>query len=111
MVLPDLGLFTIGYGDGSAVGGFYAADIVNVGGAEIPQAIGVAVAAKGSGFDNGLFGIGLDEGESITKNGSKPYPGYVQTLRDNSLIDVRAYSVYLNSKSKLLALLDSCLAY
>lgn len=98
--MPDLGDFGIGYGDGSSVQGYYGADQVGIGNVVAPQIIGIATKQSGDGFEGGIFGIGLDDGESITDSDQSSYPGYISTLKNYNLIATRAYSLFLNSRSK-----------
>ncbi|KAF9904531.1 1,3-beta-glucanosyltransferase [Linnemannia zychae] len=71
--------WNIGYGDGSTASGFLGSDMVNVGGIQVRQTIGLATAESsqfGSSPDDGLFGLGFNTIESVRG---------VKTFLDNAI--------------------------
>lgn len=101
VALPDLGQFHVSYGSSpQGVTGFYAADIVLVGGASVKQIIGVAEQAGDGTPPGGIFGIGLPQGESVFDTSGQSYPGYLDNLKSAGYINTRAYSIYLEDQSK-----------
>lgn len=81
--------------------GYYAYENVGVAGKHINQVIGVAQNVTGHpGRQQGIFGVGLDKGESYYDKYGKYYPGYISSLVNSNVIASHTYSIYLNSKSK-----------
>ncbi|KAF9139943.1 hypothetical protein BG015_001844 [Linnemannia schmuckeri] len=60
--------WSISYGDGSTASGFLGSDMIDVGGIQVRQTIGLATAESaqfGSSPDDGLFGLGFSTIESV----------------------------------------------
>ncbi|KAF9283781.1 hypothetical protein BGZ88_010297 [Linnemannia elongata] len=71
--------WNVGYGDGSTASGFLGSDMVDVGGIQVRQTIGLATAESaqfGSSPDDGLFGLGFNTLESVRG---------VKTFLDNAI--------------------------
>ncbi|KAF9170916.1 hypothetical protein BGX21_008267 [Mortierella sp. AD011] len=71
--------WSISYGDGSGASGILGSDIVNVGGISVRQTIGLATKESsqfGSSPEDGLFGLGFDNIESVSG---------VKTFMDNAI--------------------------
>lgn len=96
-----LGAFTENYfTNDSMVNGFYASDILTIGGAAVRQVVGVATSAGSGDPPGGILGIGLSSDESIVNQGGKAFPGYIDTMVQKGLIKTRAYSIYFEDESK-----------
>ena len=97
--------FIAAYGDGTQINGTYANDTVAFAGATVT---GATFAAATTGVSNdtltGIMGIGYSAGESFSasnENSTGVYPNIVQSLKDQGVIDVMAYSLWLNDLCKL----------
>ncbi|KAI1114650.1 aspartic peptidase domain-containing protein [Nemania sp. NC0429] len=88
--LVDPDAFQIQYLDGSGAEGDYIKDSFHIGGVSI-NALQVGL-AENSSINSGLLGIGFNTNVAA----DKPYPNIVDLLVNQDLIDVKAYSLYLN---------------
>jgi hypothetical protein len=61
--------------------------------------IGVATHAAEGDPTGGIMGIGLPQNEASVVHSGIVYPGYIDKLKDEGIIGVRAYSIYLNAIS------------
>lgn len=92
------GGFSISYQDNSGVTGDYFTDVVSVGSAKLEKVVmGLAIqATRGLG----IMGIGYDAHESIAATDPKGiYPNIISQLRNQSVINTLAYSLWLNDLS------------
>jgi hypothetical protein len=56
----------------------------------------MAVASQAEVVPTGIFGIGFDLDESITEDGSSPYPNIIDMMVQQGLTSTRAYSLWLD---------------
>lgn len=99
--LPDFGNFFDNYSaPNSVVTGYYVSDTLTVAGVPVPQVILAVATEAGTGDPaGGIMGIGLDNLEDIAQTTAEPYPGFIDMLKNNGLINVRAYSLFLDEQS------------
>lgn len=93
-----VGRFYINYTDGSFADGYWASDKVTAGGADV-SGLQFGVAQYASGEIPGLFGIGFPRRESVKGYAGAPnkyYDNFPQMLKKKGIIDVVAFSMYLN---------------
>ncbi|KAI1609292.1 aspartic peptidase domain-containing protein, partial [Exophiala viscosa] len=96
----DLGILNISYVSTSGVTGFYVSDTLETNGVSATNiVIGVATDFNSGDPRGGIMGIGLPQGEASILNSGIEYPGYIDQLKAEGLIGVRAYSIYLNAIS------------
>ncbi|KAI1186917.1 aspartic peptidase domain-containing protein [Nemania serpens] len=88
--LVDPGAFRIQYLDNSGAEGDYIKDTFHVGGASI-KALQVGL-AENSSINSGLLGIGFN----VNVAADQPYPNIIDLFVNQGLIDIKAYSLYLN---------------
>lgn len=90
------GKFDISYADSSGAKGDYMTDNLSIGGATI-TALEMGLAHKAT-LTTGLLGIGYDVNEASNSltTGRFVYPSIIDTMVDQSLINIRAYSLYLD---------------
>ncbi|KAF9901337.1 hypothetical protein EC991_006264 [Linnemannia zychae] len=88
--------WSMGYGDGSSSSGYLGSDMINVGGLQVRQTIGLATQESsqfGSSPEDGLFGLGFNTIESVRG---------VKTFMDNAiaagLLTQPVVSVFLPSQ-------------
>lgn len=92
------GTFDISYGDQTHIQGDYAVDAVGVGGQAVKgMTMGVAKSAYvPDGIDKLPFQGILGIGPKTSKIGEKTAPHMLDMMKEQGLIDTRAYSLYLN---------------
>lgn len=96
----DLGVLNISYGSTNGVSGFYVSDTLTTQDTSAQDiVIGVATHAAKGDPQGGIMGIGLPQNEPSYLGYGIEYPGYIDQLKAQGLIGVRAYSVYLNAIS------------
>ncbi|KAI0487441.1 aspartic peptidase domain-containing protein [Xylaria cf. heliscus] len=88
--LVDSDGFSIQYLDNSGAEGDYIKDTFHIAGASI-EALQVGL-AENSTINSGLLGIGFNTNVAA----DKPYPNIVDLFVEQDLIDIRAYSLYLD---------------
>ncbi|KAK8162383.1 aspartic peptidase domain-containing protein [Phyllosticta citrichinensis] len=100
--LSARGKFSIGYEDGTEVGGKYFSDTINMGGLNMTHMI-MALGTNITGAENspevqgGVMGIGYKTGESIVEtNPGKIYANVPAELLQQGHISSLAYSLWLN---------------
>ncbi|KAK6952170.1 hypothetical protein Daesc_006703 [Daldinia eschscholtzii] len=82
--------FSIRYVDGSGAEGDYIRDTFSIGGADIEHLqMGLA---ENSTINSGLLGIGFAANVAALT----PYPNIMNLFQDQDLIDIQAYSLYLD---------------
>ncbi|KAK1753608.1 putative aspartic-type endopeptidase opsB [Echria macrotheca] len=82
--------FEIRYLDGSGAEGIYFTDNVNVGGLNV-TGVQMGLARK-STSSWGMLGVGYAKNSAARK----PYPSIMDNMFDQGLINIKAYSLYLN---------------
>ncbi|KAF3183460.1 hypothetical protein TWF225_000199 [Orbilia oligospora] len=94
------GEFNISYvTPGSGVHGDYIRDNVQMAGAEI-KGLTMGLAKRAKQVPTGIMGIGYRENEAIfaQTGGRNSYPNIIDLMVNQSLINTRAYSLYLDDK-------------
>ncbi|EPS38171.1 hypothetical protein H072_8098 [Dactylellina haptotyla CBS 200.50] len=94
------GEFNISYvTPGSGVHGDYISDNVNIGGKDV-VGLTMGLAKQAKEVPTGIMGIGYRENEAIyaQTGGRSSYPNIVDLMVNQSLINTRAYSLYLDDK-------------
>lgn len=101
--LPEMGDFRGKYGTSSSstANGTYFSDVVTVGNATVSNQIVALVDSKSLDLPIGLIGVGYENDESITSSGVPAYPNFLSSLREQGIIQKKAYSVSLGSVGKL----------
>lgn len=92
------GGFKISYEDQSGASGDLIGDDFVLGDLHIKN-LTMAVANDGQGITTGVMGIGFDTNEATidpTHPASKPYRSVIDTMVDQGLINIKAYSLYLD---------------
>lgn len=90
--------FAVSYEDKTGVSGNIATDIINVSGVSI-EGIQFGVAYS-SASALGVIGLGYAAGEQgVQKAGAAPYPTFSEQLVNHGLVNLNAYSLYLNDLS------------
>ena len=97
----SLGGFTATYGGGNTDLGSYLADTVSINGAVISnQTFGYVQQANNpqGALIIPIMGLGFATDESVvtSESSSTPYPSVLQQMKSQGLIDVAAYSIWLN---------------
>ncbi|KAI0405609.1 aspartic peptidase domain-containing protein [Xylaria palmicola] len=88
--LVDRGAFSIQYLDNSGADGDYIKDTLHIAGASI-DALQVGL-AENSTINSGLLGIGFNTNVAA----AEPYPNIIDLFVEQDLIDIQAYSLYLD---------------
>lgn len=94
--LSQIGPFDITYGDGTEVEGNYFSDVLTVGGVKVSNAT-MAVATDLLFWElsgPGIMGIGYDQNEAA----ERPYPGLLNDMVNQGLINTRAFSLWLDDR-------------
>ncbi|KAK6358204.1 hypothetical protein TWF730_007555 [Orbilia blumenaviensis] len=94
------GEFNISYvTPGSGVHGDYIRDNVQMAGAEI-KGLTMGLAKRAKQVPTGIMGIGYRENEAIfaQTGGRNSYPNIIDLMANQSIINTRAYSLYLDDK-------------
>lgn len=90
--------FAVSYEDKTGVSGNIATDIINVSGVSI-EGIQFGVAYS-SASALGVIGLGYGGGEpGVREAGAAPYPTFSEQLVNHGLVNLNAYSLYLNDLS------------
>ncbi|AJR49600.1 Bar1p [Saccharomyces cerevisiae YJM1402] len=93
------GRFYITYADGTFADGSWGTETVSINGIDIPN-IQFGVAKYATTPVSGVLGIGFPRRESVKGYEGAPneyYPNFPQILKSEKIIDVVAYSLFLNS--------------
>ncbi|GAV54166.1 hypothetical protein ZYGR_0AK06680 [Zygosaccharomyces rouxii] len=94
----DVGRFYINYTDGSFADGYWATDEVSVAGVPV-SGLQFGVAKYASEEISGILGLGFSRRESVKGYPGSPnkyYDDFPQMLKKDGIVDVVAYSMYLN---------------
>lgn len=97
----DIGRFFIQYSDESFADGFWANEKMSLNGIDI-SALQFGVAEKATVPVGGVLGIGFPRRESVKGYEGAPnefYPNFPQVLKNDGVINVAAYSLFLNEVS------------
>lgn len=94
----DISRFYINYTDGSLADGYWATDEISAGGKQV-SGLQFGIAQYASEEIPGILGTGLQRRESVRGYpgaSNKFYDNFPQMLKKDGIIDVNAYSMYLN---------------
>jgi hypothetical protein len=87
--------FNQSYVDGSYISGNYFTDNMEVAGVSL-TALEMGLATSGSGIINGIMGVSFDNDEAEFSQLGLTYPTIIDTMFTQGVIDVHAYSLYLD---------------
>lgn len=96
----DIGRFFINYSDGSLADGYWAREKMSISGIDISD-LQFGIANYATAPVGGVLGIGFARRESVQGYDNAPgefYPNFPQVLQKEGVIDVVAYSLYLNER-------------
>lgn len=97
----DIGRFFINYSDGSFADGYWATEKISMSGIDV-SGLQFGVADYATAPVGGVLGIGFTRRESVRGYENAPgkfYPNFPQVLKQQGVIDVVAYSLYLSEAS------------
>ena len=92
------GGFQASYADSSKVLGDFISDTLSIGGKAMPN-FTMGYGSQITGVPAGIVGVGLDALENEVQHGGKPYTGFIDAMVDNSLINSRSFSLWLDDLS------------
>ncbi|KIX94220.1 uncharacterized protein Z520_09930 [Fonsecaea multimorphosa CBS 102226] len=88
--------FGIQYSDGSQVSGVYLSDNLNIGETQLTNVTMAAATTLNTTRAIGVMGVGFASGESAAEADDFTYPTVINVLKNEGLINVLAYSLWLN---------------
>lgn len=94
--LVESGAFEIDYADGTGVSGDFISDNVGFGGNVIVKNQIMGLANYTDNDQYGLMGVGFDTNEANASFGVTPYPSLLDNLKSQGLINVKAFSLWLD---------------